>query len=166
MSSERYRLRVRADSVKSPTPTGKSKLLTLLKSLLICSPLVVASAHRSLGSGDSGFNALSAFAGRYSQPRVIANQLRPHSHCGDPLQAKTDAAPNQANAIKFIEFLSSDLVQEVFAAGNNEYPVVEGVAETSVLGSFGDFKEDELNAAVFGNNNEDAVRMMDRAGWR
>jgi len=76
------------------------------------------------------------------------------------------SAPNKNNAVKFIEFLSSDEAQEVFAAGNNEYPVVPGVSETSTLKNLGEFKEDELNAAVFGNNNQEAIRTMDRAGWR
>ena len=76
------------------------------------------------------------------------------------------SAPNKANAIRFIEYLTSDKAQQVFAAGNNEYPVVEGVDPVSVLESFGDFKEDQLNAAVFGNNNEKAIQIMDRAGWR
>ena len=35
-----------------------------------------------------------------------------------------------------------------------------------VLESFGKFKEDVLNPAVFGLNNKEAVRIMDRAGWR
>ncbi|MEO1617355.1 MAG: Fe(3+) ABC transporter substrate-binding protein [Planctomycetota bacterium] len=76
------------------------------------------------------------------------------------------SAPNKENAIKFIVFLAGDRAQEAFAASNNEYPVVEGVAKTSVLTGFGEFREDELNAAAFGNLNEKAVRMMDRAGWR
>lgn len=76
------------------------------------------------------------------------------------------SAPNRSNAIKFVEFLAGDEAQQVFAAGNNEYPVVQGVSKTAVVQQLGEFKEDELNAAVFGDNNQEAVRMMDRAGWR
>jgi len=75
-------------------------------------------------------------------------------------------APNKANAVKLIEFLAGDAAQKVFAAGNNEYPVVEGVETVPVLRAFGKFKEDAVNAAVFGGNNSTAVRIMDRAGWR
>ena len=75
-------------------------------------------------------------------------------------------APNKANAIKFVEFLSGELAQKTFAAGNNEYPVVRGVETVPVLRNFGTFKEDAVNAAAFGNNNLTAVRIMDRAGWR
>ena len=56
--------------------------------------------------------------------------------------------------------------QEVFAAGNNEYPVVKGAGTVPALKSFGAFKEDKVNAAVFGRNNPAAIRIMDRAGWR
>ena len=75
-------------------------------------------------------------------------------------------APNKANAIKFVEFLSGELAQKTFAAGNNEYPVVRGVETVPVLRNFGTFKEDAVNAAAFGNNNLTAVRIMDRASWR
>ena len=75
-------------------------------------------------------------------------------------------APNKANAIKFVEFLSGELAQKTFAAGNNEYPVVRGVETVPVLRNFGTFKEDAVNAAAFGINNLTAVRIMDRAGWR
>jgi len=75
-------------------------------------------------------------------------------------------APNKANAIRFIEYLTGEAAQEVFAAGNNEYPVVSGVKTVPALKAFGAFKEDKVNAAVFGKNNAAAIRIMDRAGWR
>ena len=75
-------------------------------------------------------------------------------------------APNQANAVKLIEFLASDFSQVRFAAGNNEYPVVSGVKSVPVLEKLGAFKEDVQNASVFGKNTLKAIRMMDRAGWR
>lgn len=78
----------------------------------------------------------------------------------------TKYAPNKANAVKFIEYLTGAKAQEIFAAGNNEYPVVTGLKTVPVLEQFGTFKEDKINAAVFGRNNPMAVRIMDRAGWR
>ncbi len=75
-------------------------------------------------------------------------------------------APHPQNAIRFIEFLTSHQAQKTFAAGNHEYPVVKGVEMASVLDHFGHFKEDTVNAAVFGRNNPTAIQMMDRAGWR
>lgn len=75
-------------------------------------------------------------------------------------------SPNKANAVRFIEYLMGTEAQEVFAAGNNEYPVVKGAGTVAALEAFGSFKEDKVNAAVFGKNNAAAIRIMDRAGWR
>jgi iron(III) transport system substrate-binding protein len=75
-------------------------------------------------------------------------------------------APNKANAIKFLEYLASAEAQGYFAKGNYEFPVIANVALHPVIASWAEFKEDQLNAAVFGRNNEDALKLMDRAGWK
>ncbi len=75
-------------------------------------------------------------------------------------------APNRDNAIRFLEFLASDEAQEIFAAGNYEYPVVSGVNMDETLQSWGEIKKDELNISILGENNPEAVRVSDRAGWR
>ena len=75
-------------------------------------------------------------------------------------------APNREQAIALMEFLTSDEAQALFAVANHEYPVVEGVEISPVLESFGEFKEDPINAAALGENNREAVKVMDRAGWR
>jgi len=75
-------------------------------------------------------------------------------------------APNREGAIKFLEHLVSPEVQEMFAKGNNEYPVVEGVPVDPVIDAFGKFKSDATNAAIFGKNNPEALQLMDRAGWK
>ncbi len=75
-------------------------------------------------------------------------------------------APNQENAVRFLEFLAGEEAQRRFAEGNQEYPVAEGVETSTVLKGFGPFKADSLNAATLGTNNKNAVRTMDRAGWR
>jgi iron(III) transport system substrate-binding protein len=81
-------------------------------------------------------------------------------------------APNRAAAIQFLEHLASKESQEIFAGSNNEYPVLRGVATDSVVAQFDDylpgktFKEDKLNAAEIGRLNGDALKVMDRAGWK
>ena len=75
-------------------------------------------------------------------------------------------APNRENAIKFIEYLTEDRAQNYFANGNNEYPAVPGVAPAAAVVSLGAFKEDELNASLLGQNQAEAVRVFDRAGWQ
>ncbi|MEB3342173.1 Fe(3+) ABC transporter substrate-binding protein [Okeania sp.] len=75
-------------------------------------------------------------------------------------------APNKEGAIKFLEYLTSPEAQKIFSEGNNEYPVVPGVPASSVLASFGDFKADSTNVAVYGKLNAEAIKLMDRVGWK
>lgn len=75
-------------------------------------------------------------------------------------------APNKENAIKFIEFLVSEEAQKVFAGVNYEYPVNEKVEWAETLKGWGEFKRDSLDLSALGDNNELAVKIFDRAGWK
>lgn len=76
-------------------------------------------------------------------------------------------APNKEGAQKFLEFLVTPEAQEIFSKSNYEYPVVKGVSLDSVVKSFGDPKGDEKTLAdVFGKKNPEALKIMDRAGWK
>jgi iron(III) transport system substrate-binding protein len=76
-------------------------------------------------------------------------------------------APHKQNAVKFLEYFVSRNAQTKFAKGNNEYPVVSGVPlDNPALEAFGQFNEDKINAAVFGEKNSAALQLMDRAGWK
>ncbi|MEL7141087.1 MAG: Fe(3+) ABC transporter substrate-binding protein [Cyanobacteria bacterium J06554_3] len=77
-----------------------------------------------------------------------------------------DGAPNEENAIAFMEFLVSPAAQEVFADSNNEYPVVADVEIDPVVAELGDFKVDEVNVSSYGRNNPTVNEIVDRAGWR
>ncbi len=75
-------------------------------------------------------------------------------------------APNPEAAREFLEFLASDTAQQQFAAGNHEFPAVDGVDVSSTLTQWQDVRFDALNVSVLGQNNAAAVRLMDRVGWR
>ncbi|MEL6368947.1 MAG: Fe(3+) ABC transporter substrate-binding protein, partial [Pseudomonadota bacterium] len=75
-------------------------------------------------------------------------------------------APNPENAVAFLEFLVSPEAQTVYAAGNNEYPVVEGIDMDPVVAELGEFKVDTVNVTAYGRNNVEAVKAADRAGWK
>ena len=75
-------------------------------------------------------------------------------------------APNRDNAIKFLEYLVSPQAQTYFAEGNYEYPVMADAKISPVIAAWGKFKEDSLNAQVFARNNAEALKIMDRAGWK
>ncbi len=80
--------------------------------------------------------------------------------------ALVDGAPNADAAVQFLEFLASDEAQRMFSMGNNEFPAVDGVEPIEALQPYADRRLDELNVGVLGENNAQAVRLMDRAGWR
>ncbi len=69
-------------------------------------------------------------------------------------------------AIRFIEYLTSEVAQLAFANGNNEYPILEGVAAKPELTALGLFKQDTVSIASLGENQPLAQRVFDRAGWK
>lgn len=75
-------------------------------------------------------------------------------------------APNKENAIKFIEYLISKEVQEIFAKANYEYPVNTSAQSSDLLKSWGTFKEDNLSLSKLGELNKKAVLLFDQAGWK
>jgi iron(III) transport system substrate-binding protein len=80
--------------------------------------------------------------------------------------AVTASAKNRGSAIRLIEFLASPESQQWYADVNGEYPVREGVEMSPLLASWGSFKADSLNLEQLGALNAEAVRLMDRAGWK
>lgn len=78
----------------------------------------------------------------------------------------TKSSKNKENAIKLLEFLVSDEAQKWYAEVNHEYPVKPGVPRSRILEAWGDFRADSINLTVLGKNNREAVKIMDRAGWR
>lgn len=78
----------------------------------------------------------------------------------------TKYAPNRDNAVKFLEFLARPEAQKIFAEANYEFPVVAGIPSHPVVAAWGEFKRDGLNAGIYGQNNPEALKIMDRAGWK
>ena len=75
-------------------------------------------------------------------------------------------AKNTESAVQLMEFLITPKVQEWYARINGEYPVINKIPPSSVLATWGDFKHDSVNLSLFGQLNAEAVRIMDRVGWR
>jgi iron(III) transport system substrate-binding protein len=97
---------------------------------------------------------------------VFPNQSNRGTHVNISGGAVAKYAPNKEAAVKFLEYLVSPPAQKYFAEGNSEFPVVPGVALSPQLASLGSFKEDQLNARVYAQNNAEALKIMDRAGWK
>ena len=94
------------------------------------------------------------------------NQAGRGAHVNVSGAGVTRSAGHKAAAVRLLEYLVSISAQEWYGKTNHEFPVREGIAGDRVLQSWGAFKADSLNLAVLGENNQAAVRAMDRGGWK
>jgi iron(III) transport system substrate-binding protein len=78
----------------------------------------------------------------------------------------TAHAPHAAEARRFLEWLSKPEAQSLFAGLNLEYPASPAVKADPRVAAWGEFKANSLNVAHAGEHQSDAVRLMDRAGYR
>lgn len=73
---------------------------------------------------------------------------------------------NRAAAVKFLEWLSSEKAQNLFADSNFEYPVNPKVKPHASVTAWGTFKQDTINVSKAGSLQVKAVMLMDRAGYK
>jgi iron(III) transport system substrate-binding protein len=97
---------------------------------------------------------------------ITPNQATTGAHVNVSGASVTRHAPNAANAEALIAFMLSPESQSAFAAGNNEYPIVSGVAASGPIATFGAFKVDDAPLAALGAHQAEAVRILDEVGWR
>src|SRR5450830_222924 len=100
---------------------------------------------------------------------VFPNQASWGTHVNIAGGAVAKHAKNQANAVKFLEYLASAPAQNQFANGNNEWPVAKGVkinnpALQAMTG--GSFKSETIPISVVGMNQVKVQQMLDRVGFR
>lgn len=69
-------------------------------------------------------------------------------------------APNRENAIKFLEYLSSDQAQQYFSAGNDEYPAVPGVGLSPSVAALGMFRPDDVDLSEVAQNLSAAQKIF------
>ena len=96
---------------------------------------------------------------------VFPNQGDRGTHVNVSAAGVLKNAPHREAAVKFLEYLASPRAQSYFADGNNEYPAVKGVEPNRALKSLGDFKIDEVNVSVYGENQATAQKIFDSVGW-
>ncbi len=74
-------------------------------------------------------------------------------------------APNKANGVKLIEFLASDKAQKIYAEVNHEYPVKAGVAASSLVQSWGEFKSDPTSLEEIAGLRKRATELVDEVAF-
>lgn len=76
------------------------------------------------------------------------------------------SAPNVDNANALLKFMLTADSQQWYAQENHEYPVLESVEKSDLMQSFGEFKALSVELDKVGAGNADALKLMDRAGWK
>jgi len=73
---------------------------------------------------------------------------------------------NPKEALRFLEWLSSEKAQRLFADANLEYPVNPSVEPSKLVRSWGEFEQNIMNVIKAGELQGDAIRLMDKVGYR
>lgn len=100
---------------------------------------------------------------------VFPNQASWGTHVNIAGGAMARHAKHPQNAVAFLNYLVSEQAQMYFADGNNEWPVVKGLAiNNPALKAMGgaSFKSEKLAASVVGMNQIKVQQMLDRVGLR
>ncbi|KQT87938.1 Fe(3+) ABC transporter substrate-binding protein [Aurantimonas sp. Leaf443] len=74
-------------------------------------------------------------------------------------------APNRANAVKFMEFLTEDEAQQIYAQINYEYPLKAGVAVSDTVKAFGEMKPDTLSLSEIAAQRAKASQLIDEVDF-
>lgn len=78
----------------------------------------------------------------------------------------TKSAKNMEQAVKLLEWLSSEKAQNLFADSNMEYPVNPDVEPNPLVQVWGDFQQNTDNISQSGKNRDAAIELMDRVGYK
>lgn len=78
----------------------------------------------------------------------------------------TRHAKHEKEALRLLEWLSSEKAQNQFADVNLEYPVNPAVKPDAAVSAWGPFKQNAMNLSKAGELQAQAVKLMDRAGYK
>ena len=76
------------------------------------------------------------------------------------------ASKNKINAIKLLEYLSSEDAQDFYASANKEYPVLNGSLVDESIKNWGEFTEDKINVSKLGLLQKEAVFLAQEVGYK
>lgn len=95
-----------------------------------------------------------------------ANQQTSGVHVNVSGAGITKHAKHEKEAVKLLEWLSSEKAQNLFADANMEFPVNPKVKPDPVVAAWGGFKQNPVNVAKAGELQAAAVKLMDRAKYK
>jgi iron(III) transport system substrate-binding protein len=79
--------------------------------------------------------------------------------------AMTKSAPNKDNALKFMEWLTGDTAQKIYAETNYEFPVKAGVERSDLVKSWGEFTPDTTPLADIAAARAAALKIMETVNF-
>jgi iron(III) transport system substrate-binding protein len=79
--------------------------------------------------------------------------------------AMTKAAPNKDNALRFMEWLSGDAAQKIYAETNHEYPVKPGVETSALVASWGEFTADSKPLSELSDLRDEALKLIEEVNF-
>ena len=101
---------------------------------------------------------------------VFPNQQSWGTHMNIAGGAVARHAKNQANAVKFLEYLASAEAQNYFANGNNEWPAAKGLnidnPALKAMTQGQPFKSETIPISAVGANITKVQQMLDRVGFQ
>ena len=75
-------------------------------------------------------------------------------------------SPNKENAIKLMEYLTSEEAQNTYVNNSYEYAANPNVKPSKIVQDWGTFKKDKLDLNMLGKFREEAIRIFDKTGWK
>jgi iron(III) transport system substrate-binding protein len=75
-------------------------------------------------------------------------------------------APNKENAIKLMEFLTSESAQKTYTNTSYEYPANPNVEPNEIVKNWGAFKKDILDLNQLGVFRNKAIEIFDKSDWK
>jgi iron(III) transport system substrate-binding protein len=75
-------------------------------------------------------------------------------------------APNKENAIKLMEFLTSESAQKTYTNTSYEYPANPNVEPNEIVKKWGSFKKDKLDLNQLGVFRNKAIEIFDKSDWK
>ena len=95
-----------------------------------------------------------------------ANQETTGVHVNVSGAGITKHASNPSGATQLLEWLSSAEAQSIYGSLNKEYPANQNIGSDEIVSSWGSFKQDKMNLSIAGELQADAVKLMQRLGYK
>ena len=162
-ATEKWAKKLVGNFARKPQGNDRSQILAVANGE---ADLAVANSYYIgiMLSGSAGQEQLEAAK---KVKMIFPNQKNRGAHINISGAGILKNAPNKDNANSFIEFLISKRVQKYMIDKSYEYSVLEDVAPSPEIAGFGtNFKEDQTSVRSFGELNPNAVKLMDRSGWK